>query len=262
MRSLFSAPVLIAALIAPSTKCNAGAFNEGVGRGLFVATQSMEIASSFLSPTGMKATIARYERRERSLYFEYGLSSQLTFLGRASGTQVSLDRTIAFDGRGPSDFGLQLQLLRRANTAVAIQAFAHLPSRDLQPGNWIYGQRRTEPEVRALIGQSLFIAGKKNYYEVQLGLRGGRKDRPDELHLDVTHAVTLGARTSWMTQVFLTRTSGESRLPAQAFAERKIQVSLLREFGPYSLQIGTFRTSSGKNVFAGKGAIASLWMRL
>jgi hypothetical protein len=153
-------------------------------------------------------------------------------------------------------------LLRRADTAIALLAYAHLQSRDLQPSNWIYGQRRTEPELRAIIGQSFLIAGKKNYYEIQFGMRSGRKDRPDELHLDLTHVLSLSARTSMMTQLFVTRTTGASRLPAEAFEERKTQVSLVRDFGPYSLQIGTFRTTFGRNVYAVKGALVSIWMRL
>ncbi len=262
MRLDLTSSTILAIFLASTAHCNAGAVNEGAGRGLAISTQTTDIATNYLNPNGQESTIARYEKRERSLYFEFGLTNQLMVFSRLSRTQATLEGDSALAGKGPNDIGLQFQVLRRTNLALALQATAHLESRDLQPANWLYGQRLAEPELRALIGQNIFIAGKKNYYEAQFGFRKGRADRPDEIHLDITHAMTLSPHTSVMTQLFITRTTGSANLPAQAFEERKVQISFLREFGPYSLQIGTFHTSSGRNVYSGKGTLVSLWLRL
>ena len=113
----------------------AGAWPAGEDR-YYVKLGTSQLSTERLgTPEGRTVTIPEYERRDLSLYGEYGLGQRWTVLVNAP---LVIESSIAGFGSayGPGDLslGLQRQLRVGAPWALAVRATAQLPTGDDEHG--------------------------------------------------------------------------------------------------------------------------------
>ena len=195
-------------------------------------------------------------RRDRAvgLFVEYGLTDRLTLRGKGD-WQSGEDAFVDYDGRGPLEIGLVWQAWRDESNALSVAASYANGGEGRNAGYALPGQGEHDWEVRVAYGRSFGAtwATPPIFVEAQVARRL-RDGLPDETRLDLT----LGSRFApdWMglTQAYGGEADGGSRwLTTEA--------SLVRDFGPWSVQAGWRNTATGRETPEASGPLIALWRR-
>jgi hypothetical protein len=117
-------------------------------------------------------------------------------------------------------------------------------------------QGHDDLEVRLLAGRSFEWREHPMFTEIQVAyyLRAGLAD---EVHVDATVGATLAR--NW--QVFVQSYSGRADSRPIAPEWSKIEASLVRRLGPWSLQAGWRQTVWGREDPVAGGPVIALWRR-
>jgi hypothetical protein len=253
--------VAVAATMLMPTACLAGAFNEPAGHGEAILTQSSSNAAQYVQSNGVDRLPVKFQWRERALLIQYGLTDHLMAIVKVSRDLATGVTGESYDGSGPTDLGLQVQLPSVAGFVLAAQGIRHIPSRLMRQGSWLFGQTGNETEIRLLAGRTTSTFGHRSFVDLQAGFRYRADGYSREWHFDVTHGVMLTSSSTLLLQSFTTRASGRSDNPYSLFEQNKRQVSIVHDFGPLSLQIGTFRTVSGRRIYMERGKLIAIWLK-
>lgn len=196
------------------------------------------------------------ERRDRSLglFVEYGLTDRFTL--RAKGDwQSGEDAFVDYEGRGPLEIGLVWQAWRDDRSALSLSASYANGGEGRNAGYALPGQGDQDWEVRAAYGRSFGTTGLTPPIFVEgQAARRLRDGLPDETRVDLT----LGSRfaTDWMglVQAYGGEADGGARWVSA-------EASLVRDFGPWSLQAGWRETLAGRETPKSGGPVVALWRR-
>lgn len=196
------------------------------------------------------------ERRDRSLglFVEYGLTDRFTL--RAKGDwQSGEDAFVDYEGRGPLEIGLVWQAWRDDRNALSLSASYADGGEGRNAGYALPGQGGRDWEARAAYGRSFGFSRLTPpiFVEVQAARRF-RDGLPDETRVDLT----LGSRFApdWMGLV--QTYGGEADAGARWVSA---EASLVRDFGPWSVQAGWRETVAGRETPKSGGPVVALWRR-
>jgi protein XagA len=190
-----------------------------------------------------------------TLWMERGLTSSLTFQGKASWGQGE-DGALSYDGRGPIELGLRQVVFRRKRAIVSVYAGAALAGEGRNAGYALPGQGKGDLELRVLMGNNRRLFGREVFEEVQAA-RLWRRGLPDELRLDSTVGLHLSRRWMVLAQTYSGMAEAEPVRPWWFKAE----ASLVRRAGPWSLQAGWRQTLAGRDTPKEGGPVLAVWRR-
>ena len=219
-------------------------------------------ASQYWTADGATRLPVSYDMRERSLLLQFGITSRLMGIVKASRVLASGAPGLSFEGPGTTDLGAQWKIATIEGYLISVQGSLHLPAEGIKQASWLFGASRQEAEVRLLLGKTFHIAGYKGFLDLQTGYRLRTDGLGREWHYDMTSGLELTPRLTLMTQTFSTQAAATPTNAYALYEQRKKQVSLVRDFGPFSLQFGVFRTISGRRSYVERGTLLSMWMRL
>jgi hypothetical protein len=118
------------------------------------------------------------------------------------------------------------------------------------------GDEGTGAEVRLLAGRTGRLFGRAVLLEGQWAQRISMR-QVQQTRLDLTFGVGLPGGLNSLTQVY----SGRVRSGGVSADWVKLDQTLVRPIGPWSLQVGWRRTLAGHNLPATSGPIIGLWKR-
>ncbi|HEX8233130.1 MAG TPA: hypothetical protein VF559_07290 [Caulobacteraceae bacterium] len=190
-----------------------------------------------------------------SIWVERGLTSSLTFQGRASYGQGE-DGALSYGGRGPIELGLRQVVFRRKRALVSLYAGYAAPGEGRNAGYALPGQGNGDWELRVLVGNSRRYFGKEAFEEVQLA-RLWRSGLPNEVRLDSTVGVHLSRKWMVLAQTYSGMAEAEPVRPWWF----KGEASLVRRAGPWSFQAGWRQTLAGRDVPIDSGPVIAVWRR-
>ena len=249
------------AMAVPATAL-AGAFNEPAGHAQVILSDMHSNAGQYWTADGATRLPVSYAMHEQSLLMQFGITNRLMGIVKASRINASGAPGLSFEGRGTTDIGAQWKIATIEGYLISMKGLLHLPAQGMKQAAWLFGPARPEAEVRLLVGKAFHVAGHKGFLDLQTGYRLRTDGLGREWHYDMTSGLELTPTLTLMTQTFSTQAAAT---PANAYAlyeQRKKQVSLVRDFGPFSLQLGVFRTISGRRSYVERGTLLSMWMRL
>jgi len=225
------------------------------GEGLAILKYEDQQADEGFDPGGGRVAIDPRRDESLSLYGEYGLTDRLTLQTKAALTRGH-DRFVAYEGRGPIELGLRYAVLRRDRSVVSLYLGAAKDGVGRNAGYAAPGQGDIDLEARLLAGASRDWRGRHVFGEIQVA-RLKRGGLADETRADAT----LGFRPAkpWLILAQTYAGKAESRPVASRWL--KSELSVVRDLGDWSLQVGWRQTLSGQETPADHGAVVAAWRR-
>ena len=255
MRALGGA-AFIGTLAATSAAAGPWAVNDGDSQ--IIIKYEDGAADHGFDPAGQLLPLPA-ERMDRALtlFAEYGLTDRIT-LQLKTDWQRGRDAFVDYEGRGPLEIGARWQGYRDDKTAVAVYAGYAFRGEGRNAGYEAPGMGDGDAEVRLLVGRSFAVptrwAPEKMFVTAELArrLRTGLAD-------ETRGEITIGAEPSrnwlFLTQFYggVTDNDGARWLTSES--------SVVRHFGPWSVQAGWRQTLSGRETPDSSGFVVGLWRR-
>ncbi len=233
----------------------AGAWPTPAGETQAIFKFEDERADRAFDPSGNRATIPRLYDDNLSVFVEHGLTDRLTLQGKAGLTDGE-DEFIRYGGRGPIELGLRYALIDRSSWVVSLYLGGIYDGVGRNAGYSLPHQGNSDFEARLLAGRSFTYRERPVFTEVQLA-RYWRSGLADETHLDLTMGVTVARH--W--QVFVQSYNGRADAHPVAPAWSKLEASLVRQLGRWSLQAGWRQTVWGREDPIAGGPVVAIWRR-
>lgn len=231
----------------------AGAWPMAPGETLAIVKYEGSYADETFDADGGRSAMPQRRDDAFSLNVERGLTSRLTFQGRAGWTRGE-DGFADYAGRGPVELGLRYALRRTDRSVVSLYAGAVLAGEGRNAGYAPPGAGTTDLEARVLAGHAMTLAGRPGFAEVQLA-RLDRSGLPDETRLDLTVGVEPSPRWLLMTQVF----AGAAEAGPTAPRWLKAELSAVRRVGDWRLQAGWRQSVAGRGSPVEGGPVLAVW---
>lgn len=246
--------VITAALFwASGGQALAGAWPMESGRTQVITKVELQSASKGFSPEGTLVGIGGRKDATASIHVEHGLSDRLTLQARAGLTR-GRDPFVDYEGRGPVEVGLRYAFLKRPQTIAAVYLGAGEAGAGRNAGYAVPGEGGLELEARLLLGRSKATRFGSFFSDVQIAhLR--RSGLADETRVDAT----LGFRPTGNWLLLAQTYAGEAQSRPVKSRWLKAEVSVVRHFGPWSLQAGWRETLDGRETAADRGAVVGIW---
>ncbi|RKQ95375.1 hypothetical protein [Maricaulis maris] len=202
-----------------------------------------------------------FHKDETATYLEYGLSGRDTMVVRIAWQDVRRSRGQSYDearGLAASEIGWRRQVWRRDATVASLQATALIPGQGENVANQAFGSGEMAAELRALLGQGL---GRHGFVEAQTAWRWRDGEYLDEARLDLTAGWRVTDRWQVLAQSFSVWSVETDRPGTRAFDQHKLQLSVSRELGAQTIQIGASFTPTGRNAINQQALFLSVWRR-
>jgi hypothetical protein len=225
------------------------------GEGLAILKYEDQKADEGFDPDGARVAIDPRRDENLSLYGEYGLTGRLTLQAKAGVTRGH-DRFVAYDGRGPVELGLRYALVHTDRSAVSLYLGAARDGVGRNAGYAAPGQGGTDLEARLLAGTSRDWRGRHLFGEVQVA-RLKRSGLADETRADVT----LGLRPARAWLLLAQTYAGQADSEPVESRWLKAELSVVRDLGDWSLQVGWRQALAGRETSADRGAVLAVWRR-
>jgi hypothetical protein len=254
-RAIGLAAATAAALTLGATAAKAGAWPEPAGETQAIFKFEDEQAGSAFDPSGTKASIPHLSDDNLSLLVEHGLTDRLTLQAKAGLTEGE-DEFVHYAGRGPIELGLRYALILRPKWVVSLYVGGVYDGVGRNGGYVLPHEGNSDLEVRFLAGRSGVWRKRPVFAEVEVA-RLVRSGLPDETHVDATAGVNLAP--NW--RLFLQSYNGRADFSPVAPEWSKLEASVVRRFGRWSLQAGWRETVWGREDPITGGPVAALWWR-
>lgn len=218
-----------------------------------ITTVEWQSARQVFEADGSLVDLERREDQSASIFIEHGVTDRLTLQAKGGLTRGrdSFDR---YEGRGPLEAGLRYAVLKRPRTVAAV----YLGAAEVGVGrNAQYappGQGGVDLEARLLLGRSVMTQRGEVFSDLQVA-RLWRSGLADETRLDAT----LGFRPSaqWLVLAQTYTGQADSRPVKSRWA--KVELSVVRDFGAWSGQVGWRESVAGRAIAKDRGAVLGLW---
>lgn len=226
------------------------------GRTFAIVKYEPSAADEGYDPTGARVLLPAPLREDAaSLFVERGLTPRLTFQGKLT-YQSGEDQFVRYAGRGPVELGLRYALLVRPRSVVSLYVGGVLAGEGRNAGYAAPKQGDGDLEVRLLAGRTGRWRGRDVFAEAQVA-RLVRSGLPDETRLDLTAGVYFTRR--WL--VLVQSYAGQADASPVAPRWLKVESSIVRHVGPWSLQVGWREATYGRESPAEHGPVIGLWRR-
>ncbi|WP_421738213.1 hypothetical protein [Caulobacter sp.] len=202
---------------------------------------------------GATGEIERREEKTASIFVEHGVTDRLTLQAKAGLTR-GRDGSSRYEGRGPVELGLRYAVLKRPRTVAAIYLGAAEAGDGRNAGYAAPGQGELDLEARLLLGRSATTRWGEIFSDLQLA-RLRRSGLADETRMDAT----LGFRPARDWLVMAQTYAGEADARPRKSSWVKAELSLVRNFGAWSLQVGWRETITGREIARDRGAVLGIW---
>jgi hypothetical protein len=225
------------------------------GEGLAILKYEDQRADEGFDPDGVHVAIDHRRDETLSLYSEYGLTDRLILQAKAGVTRGH-DRFVAYDGRGPIELGLRYALLHTDRSAVSLYLGAAKDGVGRNAGYAAPGRGDTDLEARLLAGTSREWRGRHVFGEIQVA-RLKRGGLADETRADLT----LGLRPAKPWLLLAQAYAGKAESKPVGSRWMKAELSVVRDLGDWSLQVGWRQALSGRETPADQGGVVAAWRR-
>jgi len=216
-------------------------------------------AGRAFDPSGRNVAIPHLRDDTLSLFVERGLTDRLTFQGKAALTEGE-DQFARYSGRGPVELGLRYALLNNEAGVVSVYVGAVAAGVGRNAAYAPPNAGQGDVEVRLLAGRNVEFVGQEMFADVQLA-RLFRRGLPDETRLDATWGLKLGPRWLVLAQAYAGRADPGGANGPVAPAWVKVEASLVRHAGPWSLQLGWRTALWGRESPIEHGPVIGIWRR-
>jgi len=257
LKSGAGAIVLATLALAPSIG-RAGAWVQPRGQGQAILKYELMRADTGFDPMGVERDLPQ-ARRDGSLgvFAEYGLTSRLT-LQLKGDWQDGEDAFVDYEGRGPIEAGVTWQVWRDERNAVSLYGGYADAGEGRNAGYAPPGVGEQDWEARASVGRSLAASAHRvgldhAFVEMQAARRM-RDGLPDETRLDATAGVRFGGKWMALAQSYAGAADGGARWLS-------VEASVVRDFGPWSVQGGWRQTVAGRETPVAQGVVLAIWRR-
>ena len=247
-----------------SQQSRAGAWPTPVGKGQIIQTTMIDNAGSAYDKNGDNALDVQFSKSESSVFWEHGLSDEITLVLQSSIQDVNFTAgvdQVSFTGLGESIIGARRVMWRGNNTIVSAQASLVVPSAGETISDGDLGIGATHGEARVLIGRSFKLARRDGFVDVQAAwrIRGG--GAPNEYRIDGTAGWRPVPKVQILAQGFYTKGNYEAGI-ARKNTRFKLQGALVYERNAKtSYQVGLYRTVAGTYIVKEKAVFVSVWQR-
>jgi hypothetical protein len=233
----------------------AGAWPTPAGETQVIVKYEEEDGSTAFDPSGARVPIPAQRDESYSIFFEHGLTDRLTLQGKAAYTDGE-DQFIRYSGRGPIEIGLRYALIDSPKGVVSVYLGGVADGVGRNAGYALPNQGKSDVELRLLAGRSGTVWKRHIFGEVQVAYFW-RLGLPNETHIDTT--LGMDVTKNWLVLVQSYAGRAESGpVPPEWF---KLEASLVRRFGPWSLQAGWRETALGRETPVEGGPVIGIWRR-
>lgn len=226
------------------------------GRTQVIAKYERTRADQGFNPDGVLVSVGPRRDELLSVFVEHGVTPRLTLQGKVGVTR-GRDRWVDYEGRGPIEAGVRWTVRRDDRSSLAVYVGAGEAGAGRNAGYATPGQGSLDLEARVLYGRSGVWRGREVFVDLQAA-RLKRQGLADETRVDATLGVRPAKRWLLLAQTYAGRTD-RGEVSARWV---KTEISVVREFGDWSLQAGWRDTASGREVVRDRGMLLSLWRRL
>jgi hypothetical protein len=233
----------------------AGAWPEPAGETQAIVKFEDEQADDAFDPKGARIAIPHISDADLSLFIEHGLTQRLTLQAQAGLTEGE-DAFIHYAGRGPIALGLRYALVDRRSWVLSFYIGGVYDGVGRNGGYTLPHQGNDDLEMRALAGRSFSWREHPMFTEIQVAYLV-RSGLADEIHVDATAGAALAPH--W--QIFLQSYSGRADAHPIAPEWSKLEASLVRQLGRWSVQAGWRQTIFGREDPIIAGPVIALWRR-
>ncbi|WP_240811752.1 outer membrane beta-barrel protein [Brevundimonas sp. M20] len=252
--------LLTLAALAVAAPAAAGPWVMPKGDGQVILKYEDMRATEGFDPNGVSMPMPA-ERRETfiSVFAEYGLTARLGVQFKGD-WQSGRDAFVDYEGTGPLEIGVNWQVWRNTNTAVALYGGVAQAGAGRNAGYATPGAGNQDFEVRAAFGRSYGKLKWLNYtadsgfvtLEVARRMRSGL---PHETRVDATLGAHFGQDWMTLTQVYAGQADNDGPRWVQ------MESSVVRRMGNWSAQLGWRTTLSGREAPDVSGLVVGLWRR-
>jgi hypothetical protein len=244
--------------LAVASEAAAGAWNLPKGQGQAIVKYEDMRADQQFGPGGRTDLPAERVDRAASLFVEYGVSDRLTLQFKGD-WQSGRDDYADYEGRGPLEIGARWQAYRDDANVVAVYAGYAQGGAGRNAGYAQPGAGDSDWEARVLAGRAIDGSGAKwmpqrSFVEAQVARRW-RQGLPDEVRLDVTAGAHVSENWMVMAQGFGGAVDGDGA------RWLSVELSVVRDFGPWSLQAGWRQAVAGRETPVAGGPVVGVWRR-
>ncbi|OYW27014.1 MAG: hypothetical protein B7Z44_13820 [Caulobacter sp. 12-67-6] len=234
-------------------EATAGAWPMARGQTQVIAKVERQSADQLFDAAGALGDLGRREDETASIFVEHGLTDRLTLQAKAGLTR-GRDPFVRYEGRGPVELGLRYALLKRPRTVAAIYLGATEAGAGRNAGYAAPGQGEVDIEARLLLGRSAVTRRGEIFSDLQLA-RLRRSGLADETRMDAT----LGFRPARNWLVMAQTYAGEADSKPRKARWLKAELSIVRGFGPWSVQAGWRETVAGREIAKDRGMVLGVW---
>ncbi|WP_297737329.1 hypothetical protein [uncultured Maricaulis sp.] len=226
-----------------------------------ILTTLIDRAETSFDATGQTVDDGYFHKDETAAYLEYGVTGRDTLVARLAWQDVRRLRGPSFDaaqGLSASEIGWRREVWHERRAVVSVQLTALIPGQGENVSNQAFGTGEMAAEVRALVGRSI---GERGFLETQAAWRWRDGNYLDEARLDLTAGWRVSERWQVLAQSFSVWSAEPARPGAPDFEQHKLQVSVGRDFGRQTVQIGASITPVGRNAIDQEAVFLSVWRR-
>ena len=243
-------PGLAAAFL--SGQAEAGAWPLAPGRTQIIAKYESSQTRSAYDLDGRTIQIPPYAYSGGEVFIERGLSQRLTL-------QANLRYLRGQEGFGSDytritgDLGLRVLAYRSPSWVVSLYGGGAVLRSDQAQLSAQSRRDLGDPEARLLVGHNFSLGRNRGFAEIQAA-QLGHKGKASEMRIE--GRVGMDLTRSW--QVLLHNYRGSN---PRGVEWSKAELSLVRELGPASLQLGWRQSLSGRQTAHEAGPVLALWYR-
>lgn len=242
----------------------AGAFNIPAGQGLAIVDFTSSGGSRYFNGFGKLAPTDRFRREDVSAYVEYGITDRLMAIVRPDVTTVTVGGQPGgrYLGLGPSEAGVQFQLLSFGPAVLAVEGAFRLPGSTDAGNRALIGNTAHEADIRGLFGLGFAIGSWPAFLDAQVADRVRDGGAPDELHTDLTVGLRPRPELMLLLQMFDTTDLGKgtAMMPRERFTH--VETAAVYDLTEtWSVEIGVYTTVLGTRSLREQGLTTALWHR-
>lgn len=243
---------------------SAGAWPSAVGQGQIISTTVNDRAKTAYNENGKADTPVDFSKLDTALYWEHGLSEDLTIVLNSSLQEIKFSAgvdQVEFQGLGESGLGLRSVIWQNQEAVLSGQVSVIFPSSGETVSDADLGFGAVNYELRLLAGRSFKLAERDGFVDVQAAWRLRPSGGPDEYRVDAALGWRPQENVQLLAQGFYAHGNGKFAIARQN-SRLKLQGSVVYDRNAKtSYQIGAYQTVAGQNIVKEKAVFIGVWQR-